>query len=63
MYDSINGTELGYKTNLYLDKISGKFQFRIGNEIISQNYNQNDIGYLPYVNEVSSFFQIRLQYF
>jgi hypothetical protein len=55
MYDSINGTELGYKTNLYLDKISGKFQFRIGNEIISQNYNQNDMGYLPYVNEVSSF--------
>ena len=55
MYDTINGTELGYKTNLYLDKTSGKFQFRVGNEIISKKYNQNDLGYLPYVNEVSSF--------
>jgi hypothetical protein len=55
LYDTINGTELGYRTNLYFDKTSGKFQFRFGNEIISTNYNQNDMGYLPYFNEVSSF--------
>jgi len=55
LHDTINGTELGYKTNFYFDKTSGKFQFRVGNEIISLKYNQNDMGYLPYVNEVSSF--------
>jgi hypothetical protein len=55
LYDTINGTELGYKTNLYFDKTSGKFQFRFGNEIISTDYDQNDMGYLPYFNEVSSF--------
>lgn len=53
--DTINGTQTGFRTNLYFDKTSGKFQFRIGNEIISSDYDQNDMGYLPYVNEISSF--------
>jgi hypothetical protein len=55
LYDTVNGTELGFKSSLYFDKTSGKFQFKIGNEMISKSYNQNDMGYLPYFNEVSSF--------
>ena len=54
-YDTVNGTELGFKSNLYFDKTSGKFQFRVGNEIISKSYDQNDMGFLPYINEISSF--------
>jgi len=55
IFDTINGTDVGFRTNLYVDKTSGKFQFRVGNEMISKEYNQNDLGYLPYVNEISSF--------
>ncbi len=55
LFDTINGIELGFKSNFYIDKTSGKFLFRLGNEIISENYNQNDMGYLPWVNEISSF--------
>jgi len=55
LYDTINGIEVGFKSNIYFDKTSGKFQFRLGNEIISKNFNQNDMGYLPYVNEISTF--------
>lgn len=60
IFDTINGVELGFKTAFYFDKTSGKFQFRLGNEIISEKYNQNDMGYLPYVNEISTF--TRLNY-
>jgi hypothetical protein len=54
-FDSINGADLGFKSSIYFDKTSGKFQFRFGNEIISHNYNQNDMGFLTATNEISSF--------
>jgi len=55
LFDTVNGIELGFKSNFYFDKTSGKFLFRFGNEIISENYDQNDMGYMPWVNEISSF--------
>ena len=55
IYDTIDGIDIGFKSNLYFDKTSGKFQFRLGNEIIDKKYNQNDLGYLPFSNEISSF--------
>lgn len=54
LYDTINGNEMGFKSNFYIDKTSGKFLFRIGNEIISENYDQNKMGYLPFVNEITN---------
>jgi len=53
--DTINDAQYGFKSNIYLEKTSGKFQFTLANEIISDKYNQNDMGYLPYRNEISSF--------
>jgi len=55
LFDTINGIELGFKSNFYIDKTSGKFQFHLGNEIINESYDQNKMGYLPLSNEISSF--------
>lgn len=55
LFDTINGKELGFKSRFYIDKTSGKFQFRLGNEVISEQYKQNDMGFLPYFNEISDF--------
>lgn len=55
VYDSTKNTLSGFKANFYFDKISGKFQFRTGIEIISADYTQNDMGFLSLSNEISGF--------
>ena len=53
--DTISDNKYGFKSNIYLEKTSGKFQFILANELISDKYDQNDMGYLPYKNEISNF--------
>ena len=53
--DTISKDKYGFKSNIYLEKTSGKFQFTLANEIISDKYDQNDMGYQPYKNELSNF--------
>ena len=53
--DTISDDNSGFKSNLYFEKTSGKFQFTLANELISDEYNQNDMGYLPYKNEISNY--------
>jgi hypothetical protein len=55
VFDSTKNTLSGFKANFYFDKISGKFQFRTGAEIISADYKQNDMGFLSLSNEISGF--------
>ena len=35
----------GYKHSFYFGKTSGRFNFRVRNEVANANYNQNDMGY------------------
>lgn len=63
IYSNDSISQFGFKSNFYFDKTSGSFQFRLGNEIISKDYNQNDMGYLPFSNEISNFVDIKYNVF
>lgn len=39
-------SEQGYKANLDLAKVSGKFRWNLGHSILSDGYNINDLGFL-----------------
>ncbi|WP_296619642.1 DUF5916 domain-containing protein [Marivirga sp.] len=45
----------GYKYNISLAKISGKYQYRIGRNVESDTYNPNDMGYIRNPNQISHF--------
>jgi hypothetical protein len=54
---SIRGAEekeTGYLANFAFTKNSGKFQYTLSQNIISDTYNPNDMGYIRRNNEVSS---------
>jgi hypothetical protein len=55
-YSMISGdlNENGYNTQLSVKKVSGKFQFEVGQNIESEHYNPNDLGYLQAPNEFST---------
>jgi hypothetical protein len=55
-YSRISGNDLkeGYNTVLSLKKVSGKFQFDLSQNIESENYNPNDLGYLQAPNEFTT---------
>ena len=55
-YSMINGNESenGYNAQLSIKKVSGKFQFDVGQNIESEHYNPNDLGFLQAPNEFSS---------
>ena len=46
--------ETGFTSNFELEKTSGSFQFGLSQEIISDTYNPNDLGYLHRNNQVST---------
>ncbi len=55
-YSHISGDEKqdGYNSLLSVKKVSGKFQFDVNQNIESQFYNPNDLGYLQAPNEFTS---------
>ena len=55
-YSMISGDidENGYNAQLSVKKVSGKFQFEIGQNVESEHYNPNDLGYLQAPNEFST---------
>ncbi len=42
----------GFKSSLFLGKVSGKIQYSFATGIVSSKYDPNDMGYLPSPNEV-----------
>ncbi|MGC6490653.1 MAG: DUF5916 domain-containing protein [Flavobacteriales bacterium] len=48
-------TTTGFASNINFSKIAGRFQFYLGNNIESDTYDPNDMGFLYNNNEVSSF--------
>ncbi len=49
-----NPTELGYNYAIKLMKVSGNFQYSLGQYVESDTYNPNDLGYLQANNEISN---------
>ncbi|MBI9034419.1 MAG: carbohydrate binding family 9 domain-containing protein [Bacteroidales bacterium] len=53
-YDPTNATELGYKYSFSTGKTSGKFKTHIWQNVESDTYDPNDMGFLRENNEISS---------
>lgn len=53
----------GFKNKIEIAKTSGNFQFEVGNNIESKNYNPNDMGYLQSPNEFSSWAEVEFNVF
>lgn len=50
--------DFGYQYVLSIEKPSGKFQYDISREVLNDTYDPNDMGFLPYNNEVSNSLQL-----
>ncbi len=46
--------ELGYKYDISVGKFGGKIQYRLRRELVSDTYDQNDLGYLRRNNEIQN---------
>jgi len=44
------GTETGYSHNFYFSKASGRFNFSLGEELVNNKFNSNDLGYFTFNN-------------
>jgi hypothetical protein len=53
----------GFNTTLSLRKVSGKIQFNVNNNIESDRYDPNDLGFLQAPNEVTSSAQVSYNQF
>ena len=64
-YSKIMGTNPydGFNTTLSLRKVSGKIQFNVNNNIESDRYDPNDLGFLQAPNEVTSSAQVSYHQF
>jgi hypothetical protein len=64
-YSQIMGTNPynGFNTTLSLRKVSGKVQFNVSNNIESDRYDPNDLGFLQAPNEVTTAAQISYNQF
>jgi len=64
-YSKIMGTNPydGFNTTLSLRKVSGKIQFNVNNNIESDRYDPNDLGFLQAPNEVTSSAQVSYNQF
>lgn len=45
-FDGFKDVELGHRSELYAGKISGSLNYRLGAEIVSDQYDHNDMGFL-----------------
>ena len=50
--------EIGFNSSLSFRKIDGRFRFYLGNNIESDTYDHNDMGFLYDNNEISNFFSL-----
>ncbi len=46
-------TVLGHKHNIRFGKINGNFRWRFFNSLVSDNYNQNDLGFQTFTNFIN----------
>jgi hypothetical protein len=55
------GNDTGFNTNIWLGKTGGNFMFRIGNNLESDNYNPNDLGFNRATNNNNSYVNFEYQ--
>jgi len=48
-------TQTGYSHNLYFAKTSGRFNFNVGQELTTEKFNSNDLGYFSFGNYLDHF--------
>ena len=53
----------GYKAELEAGKVSGQFQYEYGLEILSDTYDQNDLGYLRRNNHIGQEYEVSYHIF
>lgn len=51
-------TQTGYSHNVTFGKTSGRFNFNVGQELINNDFNSNDLGYFTQRNFVDHFFWV-----
>ena len=51
-YLSSGGTETGFSHNIYFGKISGSFNFSVGQTLTDTKFNSNDLGYFTFNNNL-----------
>ncbi len=49
-------TQTGYSHNVTFGKTSGRFNFNVGQELINDDFNSNDLGYFTQRNYIDHFF-------
>ncbi len=52
--DGFGNPKLGFRSSMGFGKSSGNLQFQYNNRIISDTYDNNDLGYLSYNNQISN---------
>lgn len=62
-YEGINNPELGFRSNIGFGKSSGAVQFEYQNTVLSDTYDNNDLGFLGFNNQISNRIWIGLNRF
>jgi len=55
------GNDTGFNTNIWMGKTGGNFMYRIGNNLESDNYNPNDLGFNRAANNNNSYVNFEYQ--
>lgn len=62
-FDGFNNPDLGYRYNVSFGKTSGNFQFRYTNAVVSDTYDNNDLGFLFSDNRIDNTIRLTLNRF
>jgi hypothetical protein len=63
LYGINGGDRFGFKYYLNTGKVSGNFQYTIEHGMASDTYNQNDLGFLAYNNEMTTSLNLSYNWF
>ena len=62
-YDGFNNPGLGFRSDFGIGKNSGTLQFTLNNSIVSDTYDNNDLGFLASNNRINNFLNVSLNRF
>ncbi len=62
-YNQVNKPEFGHKYFVELGKISGNFRFEVYQNVVSDTYDHNDLGFLSRNNEFDNGFKVEYNFY
>lgn len=62
-YGTVDGTDLGYRYFISAGKVSGNFQYTLLNQLETDRYDPNDLGFLASNNEMVSTAELRYNWY